>query len=484
MNLKKTAIAGAKWTTIGVVGRSIFQLLQVSILTRFLPKEAFGLVAMALFLVQFSNIFVDMGMASAILHRQEATKKEYSSIYWLNIFISFFLYVILYFLAPFASNFYNEPELLNLVPILGVNLMLIALGRQHRVIMQKDFQFAAIAKVELIAYFIGLITAILLAINDFGLYSLVYSTLMASLISNLLFLIINLRLNPVLLHFKLKETRPFLKIGGYTMGSSLLDFSAREIDVLIIGKMLGAENLGLYTLAKQIVLKLYAIINPVIINVLNPLLASIQKDKQRIKKIYLKIVYLLSSLNFPVYLLVAVLSREILIIVYGYEYAEASLVLSFLALSYVTTSINNPVGSLQIATGRTDMGFKWTIIRLLITPIVILFAAKFNINMVAISLAVLSIILIFPLWFIQLKPMINVTLKEYIFQFSKPFVIILSIFGIFIVLFQNSFKSTYLIITISIKTSVALGLYFLLLLVLDKKRIKESLALIFNLKNQ
>lgn len=62
MSLRKTAISGVKWTTVGTIGRSLFQLLQVSILTRFLPKEAFGLVAMALFVVQFSNIFVDMGM--------------------------------------------------------------------------------------------------------------------------------------------------------------------------------------------------------------------------------------------------------------------------------------------------------------------------------------------------------------------------------------------------------------------------------------
>ena len=95
MNLKKNAIQGVKWTTIGKIGRSVFQLLQISILARFLPKEAFGLVAMALFLVQFSNIFVDMGMTSAILHRQNATRKEYSSIYWLNILIAIIFYLFL-----------------------------------------------------------------------------------------------------------------------------------------------------------------------------------------------------------------------------------------------------------------------------------------------------------------------------------------------------------------------------------------------------
>jgi len=63
MDLKKTAFSGIKWTTLGTIGRSVFQLLQIARLTRFLPKEAFGLIAMALFVIQFSNIFVNMGMA-------------------------------------------------------------------------------------------------------------------------------------------------------------------------------------------------------------------------------------------------------------------------------------------------------------------------------------------------------------------------------------------------------------------------------------
>lgn len=420
MSLRKTAITGVKWTTAGTIGRSLFQLLQVSILTRFLPKEAFGLVAMALFVVQFSNIFVDMGMTSAILHRQNATKNEYSSIYWLNIFISLFLYGILFFGAPVVARFYDEPELRMLVPILGTNLLLMATGRQHRTIMQKQFQFKAIAITELSSFFLGLIAAIILAINNFGVYSLVYSTLLAAFISNSSFLIQNLRLNPIRLHFRLNETKPFLKIGGFTMGSTLLDFFSREIDVLIIGKMLGAESLGVYSLAKQIVRKLYSIVNPIIITVLNPILSSIQKEKEKVKQYYLKVIHLLASINIPIYLLIIVLSKEILTIFYGQDYASGFLVLSFLAVSYGINTIGNPVGSLQIATGRTDIGFKWTIIRVAVTPLFIYFASKFSIELVAASIAFLSIVLIIPAWRIMLKPMANIKLKEYLNQFYIP----------------------------------------------------------------
>lgn len=483
MNLRKTAVSGIKWTTLSTLGRASFQLLQISILTRFLPKEAFGLLAMALFVVQFSNIFVDMGMTSAILHRQNATKNEYSSIYWLNIFISLFLYGILLLGAPVVAYFYEEPELRLLVPILGINLLLMATGRQHFTIMLKQFQFKAIALIELISFSLGLIAAIFLAVRGFGVYSLVYSTLLASFISNGSFLFFNLRLNPILVHFRLSETKPFLKIGGFTMGSSILDFFSSETDILIIGKMLGAESLGVYSLSKQIVSKLYSIVTPIIINVLNPILSAIQKEKSKVKYYYLKVVNLLASLNFPIYFIVILLSKEILTILYGDAYISGYLVLSFLAISYGLNTIGNPMGSLQIATGRTDIGFKWTILRVVVTPIVIFFAANFSINTVAATIAFLSILFVIPAWRIQLKPMASIKLKEYLQQFLTPYLLLLFITGAYWGLSYFYELPFGVIVNAVIKVSIGMSLYVGLLWMVDKQRISELLQILLKTIN-
>jgi O-antigen/teichoic acid export membrane protein len=481
MNLRKTAISGVRWTALGTIGRALFQLLQVSILTRFLPKEAFGLVAMALFVVQFSNIFVDMGMTSAILHRQDATKKEYSSIYWLNISISLSLYTILFFGAPIIAQFYEESELLVLVPTLGINLLLMATGRQHRTIMQKQFQFKAIAITELISFFIGLIAATLLAINSFGVYSLVYSTLLASFISNSLFLIQSLRFNPIGFHFRISETKPFLRVGSFNMGSSLIGFFTREIDILIIGKLLGAESLGIYSLSKQIVIKLYSVINPIILNVLNPILSSVQKEKEKVKQYYLTVVYLLASINFPIYLLIIISSKEILGIIYGSGYVSGYLVVSFLSMAYAINTIGNPVGSLQIATGQTDIGFIWTVFRVIISPGIIFFSAKININTVAAAIAILSLVLIFPFWWIQLKPMANILLREYLIQFWKPYLLLLLLSATYFTLSQFYELPFNIIENLIIKASIAMMLFFGLLWVIDKKRIITIHKLLFHI---
>ena len=162
------------------------------------------------------------------------------------------------------------------------------------------------------------------------------------------------------------------------MASRLLDFVSKETDVLIVGKILGMEVLGLYSLTKQLVLRLFNVINPIITNVLSPWLSSLQQKPEKQRTTYLLITRYLAYLNFPIYLIFAVGSYELLYVLYGPSYASGSLLLFTFAIYYGILSITNPVGSLQIATGRTDIGFYWTLFRASITPAALLFGIHFG----------------------------------------------------------------------------------------------------------
>ncbi|MFW5793719.1 MAG: MOP flippase family protein [Bacteroidota bacterium] len=478
MNIRETSFLGVKWSSIGTIGRSIFQLLQISILTRFLPQEAFGLVAMALFFVNFSNIFADMGMTAAILHTRNANRKEYSSIYWLNVLVAFALYCLLLIFREHIAAFYNETDLLPIIPILGLNIIIMSAGRQHKTIMQKKFLFKGIAIIELCSYFLGLMAAVILAIKGFGIYSLIYSTLTASFLSNTLYLIYNFKDEPISFRFRIRETKKFLKVGGYNTGSTLLDFFSKESDILIIGGMLGAESLGLYSLSKQIIMKLYAVLNPIIINVLNPIFSSLQNEAVKLKQYALKAIFFISSISIPIYLLVILSSKEILTILYGGNYESGYIVLSFLALSQLIHSINNPSGSLQIATGRTDVGFKWTLIRIVVTPITILFSSQYGINAVAASVALLHLLLLIPLWRIQIKTLANIKLSEYFRQFYKPLLICIFITTSFLLFTYHNELPYHIVINGLIKSITGLSLFAVSIFLLDRKRIlslKETL---------
>ena len=412
-----------RWSFIERVGKVLFQLAQIVLLTRFLNKDDFGLVALALVSIEFSFLFVDAGLNAAILHIRLASHKALSSIYWLSITLSIAMFASICFFSPVIANFYEEPALLRILPILGLNIIFLAIGRQHRTFLQKQFLFKPIALVEISAYLSSLLLAIYLVLKDYGVFSLVYSTLFASLLSNVCYLFIRHKQNPIHLHFNWSEVKPFFDIGKFQMASRLLDFVSKETDVLIIGKILGMEVLGLYSLTKQLVLRLFNVINPIITNVLSPWLSSLQQKPEKQRTTYLLITRYLAYLNFPIYLIFAVGSYELLYVLYGPSYASGSLLLFTLAIYYGILSITNPVGSLQIATGRTDIGFYWTLFRASITPAALLFGIHFGgIQGVAYSLLALALGLLYPLWRVQIKVMINISFARYFKEFYRPLI--------------------------------------------------------------
>jgi O-antigen/teichoic acid export membrane protein len=480
MNFKKTAISSVKWSSVDKFGKAAFQLIQIAILTRFLPKEAFGLVAIALVVIEFTNIFVDMGISAAILYKQDSNQKEYSSLYWLNIFISVCIYGVILLLTPLVANFYQQPELIDIIPLLGLNVVFLALGKQHHAILQKQFRFRPIALIGLCSYSIGLVVAIVLVYNNFGVYSLVYSTIVSVAISNLLFLITNFTENPILLHFNFNETKPYLRVGGYQTGGKILDYISKEADIFIIGKVLGTETLGLYTLTKQIVLKVYSIISPITYNVLSPLLSSIQNEKEKLKKYYLQTINLLTFVNVPAYLMIIAGSREILYLLYGSDYVEGYIVLSALSAFFFISSISNPVGSLQIATGRTDLGFYWTIIRVIISPLFIFIGALYSLEGVAVAILFLGILLVIPLWYVQIRPMSDISLTEYLQKFYRPFLTFFLI-GLGMVFTQNFLLTEFPLFNLILKLVLSTLVLVIILLIVDNSSIKKNYSLLVSL---
>ena len=151
MSIRKQAISGVKWTTVSTVTLTVVNLLKISVLARFLDKTDFGLMALVTFVLGFMDLFMDMGLTSAILHKQKITKHEYSSLYWVNVVFSIALVAIIIMLCPVIATFYKEPELISLIPLMSLSIIFSALGRQFRTIEQKALHFKYIGIIDIIS---------------------------------------------------------------------------------------------------------------------------------------------------------------------------------------------------------------------------------------------------------------------------------------------------------------------------------------------
>lgn len=441
--IKGKAISGIVWTTISTAIRSIVALLQVSILTRYLTKDDFGIVAIATLFIGFTQIFIDLGISSGILHKQNISKDEYSSLFWLNCITGISLTLLLIGISPVVASIYKEPSLTTILSLLSLSIFFSSIGSQQSIVMQKTMRFREIAIITIISNILTLIIAILLVKNGFGIYSLVLSTVANSTMSNIMFLILGLLIDRknIYFHFNIRETIPFLKIGVYSLGSSILDYFSREIDIILISSFLGTTSLGAYSLCKKIVTMIYGAVGPIMNKVFTPILASIQDNIDALRRSYYKLIESLSLLTVPIFLVVSLFSSFIINILYGEGYMEYTRILSLMSLYYAFLSTGCLVTPLQISLGRTDLGFYWTICRIVLSSVFVYIGVQFNLSAVVVSLIIMHFVS-FPIsWRITIYPILKDRLKDY-FIVSHKVVFLAGLLAIpFFVIYHNSINA-------------------------------------------
>lgn len=414
MSLKKQTISGVKWTSTSTIILAIISIVKLSFLTRYLDKSDFGIMALITFVLGFVSIFMNLGFNSAILHRQNITKNEYYSIYWMNSFFSIILYLIIIIIAPFIEDFYKLTELGKLIQISGLSILFASAGGQFKTIEQKKLNFKFISIVDVLSGCGSLCLALFLAIKGLGVYALVLSFIFQYFFSNVVFLIYGLKQEGLKFHYKYFETKPFLKIGLYQVGGQVINYFNRDLDVIIIGKAFGADILGGYSLAKQLVLRPASIFNPILTRVAAPVLAQIQKNKKNLTDNYLKLLNIGSTINFIIYAGIIIFADIIVNVLYGVEYKEIVILVRILSVYMYLRFFGNITGTLVTATGRNKLEFKWNFIMLFILPIIIFIGSQFNILIVTILLVVSRILLIIPFWSVLVRRIIDVELNVYL----------------------------------------------------------------------
>lgn len=404
---------GIKWATIAKVALALIALIKISVLSRYLSADAFGLMAIVMIVIGFLDLFMDMGITSAILHYNEITKKEYGGLYCVSLIVGCFVCCSMYFLAPIVAHFYGEKELTSLIMLASVGVIIASLGRQFITIDQKELRFFRMAVIEVIASLISLIVAIYLAIAGFGVYSLVTSMLVQYSILNITYLCIGIRESKISFNFQLFKIWPFLKIGLFQVFGSGVGYLNKELDVILVGKLFGTEALGGYSLAKQLVNKPVSIVNPIINRVGTPILSLMQKDVGAVKPTFFLFTRIVSSINILAYGAMIFLAYPLVLLLYGESYLHITILVQVLSVYMFLRSLGNPVGGLVIAMGRTDFGLYWNLYATLFVPIAVFSGGLFGMVGVAIGLVLTNIFLTLSRWHLVIRKLTGASFVEY-----------------------------------------------------------------------
>ncbi|WP_374090221.1 MOP flippase family protein [Methylomicrobium lacus] len=361
MSLKANAIHGVKWTALSVFISTLAQVLQMTVMAHYLTPSDFGLMAITMIVIGFSQAFMDMGISSAIIHKQEITHIQLSSLYWLNVASGIVLYGVIIVAAPIMAQIYHEPKLIELIILMGFSFVVVAVGNQYRIIYQKDLRFNLIAKIEIISVTTSTALAICLAVMNYGVYALVWGALLNAALSTVILLITGLKKYRPKFIYNHNEISSFYSFGLFQMGEKSINYLSANVDKIFIGHFLGMEALGFYNLAWQLIIFPLSKINPLVNRVAFPIYAKIQDDIFKLGYFYTFSLKSLSLLIIPLSIFLFFYSDQVVYMIYGPNWKTTADIVKILTFVGLLKALSNPAGSIILALGRADVGFWWNL---------------------------------------------------------------------------------------------------------------------------
>ncbi|TYS12930.1 MOP flippase family protein [Rossellomorea vietnamensis] len=473
-SMMKQLLGGMKWTGSATAINTSVQLFQWAVIARLLDPSEIGIMSMVAVIITFAQLFTDMGVGNAIIHKQNATQNQLSTLYWLNVMTGFTVAAIVFFSAPLIADFYNEPLLVELVHLVALIFCIIPFGQQFQYIMQKNLEFDRIAKTDIISVITGAVVAILLAYLGFGVFSLVYGQIVFHSLKSLLYGIQGWKDFRPSFYFKLREVKSFLGFGLYQMGSRSVSYLSSNVDYILIGRFLGAEALGVYQIAYQLVVVPVTKINPLITKVAFPLFAREQKNNESLSKGFTDMSKMLAVITFPILFGMMSTADVLVPVMFGDQYDASIVLVQILALLGTFRVLMNPNGSILLAKGRADIGFKWDLGVAAIHTLAFYLVVENGVEAVAWTYVILGVIN-FLLGRILLHHVIGLNAKQYFTGLSAPAIISATmaalVYGSYLLATQWWDSASVLLLAVLVLLGI--GLYAILFISFDKHYLKE-----------
>lgn len=424
MPIKQKTFSAVRWTTTAAVARTLLQVAQISVLARLLAPEDYGLMAMVGVVLSFATLFADLGLNSAYVQKQDVTSEERSSLFWLNLAMSVGLTLLIIAVSPLLSWFFGDVRLTHLLMLSTATFVIGAAGQQIRMTSEKELHFRPVVITEIIAAILGFITAVTAALFGFRVYSLIFGSIMTALAGTLLaWTLIAQGWRPYW-RFKFADVKPYFGFGGAVVVDAILNNIHRSIDLLLGGRLLGGQLLGLYSVPRNLILQIQFMVNPIITRVGFPLIAQVQNDIPRVRLIYLNTLNMTASTNAPLYMGLAFFAPEVVYMLFGSKWTGSVDLLRILAVWGFLRSTMNPVGSLLMGMGRADLSMKWCFVTLFITFPVLWAGSHFGgAEGLAWALLGLSFVMFIPGWYVLVRPLCHANLLEYFSASLKPMMI-------------------------------------------------------------
>ena len=400
-------VDGVFWlTVVKVVGQVISWTITVYVV-RILSPDDYGLSAMAWVFISFIILFNELGLSAALVQKSHLAEEDLSNVFWAVLSINVALYALSFLAAPIVASFYDEPRVTEVIRVASVVFIIRSAGLISNGMLTREMAFNRQSQAELIGSTCGALATLGLAMKGFGVWSLVYGSIVGDLVRNLLFCAFHpwkLRFS-----FSFSQVKGLIDFGSKVAVARLFWYLYANMDLLIAGKILGKTQLGYYAIAVQFALIPIDKLVSTISHVAFPTFSRVQNDPALLRRYYLKIVKFVAFASFPVCWGLFLIAESAVPLFLSDKWQPSvlplqvlSMVTAFRALHLMNTPLEMAVGkpnitilnfviivsvlSLSFMTG-SSYGLKGLAYSWVAFPVVFVITTRITLSLVGLSLA-------------------------------------------------------------------------------------------------
>lgn len=355
------AVSGAIWTGLEKIIRQLSQFVIGIILARLLAPEEFGVIGMLAIFIAISQTFTDSGLSSALIQRKDCTDADFSTIFYFNIVVALFFYIVLFVSSPWIASFYNMPILEDVTRVVALSIIFSGLTSVQNTRLTKELKFKTQSIISIICMLVTGVTGLSLAYSGWGVWSLVFQALSGQICNSICIWVASGWMPKAV--FSVTSFSKLWKFGSKLLVSSLINTIYTNLYTLVIGKAFSPAQVGHYNRANQYASLPTHTVQDMALKVNYPILAKMQDENERLLGAYKRLMSVPLYILYPILIGICVTAEPLIEVMIGEKWLPCVPMLKVLCLGYMFSPLTHLNLNLLYVKGRTDLVLKLEFIK-------------------------------------------------------------------------------------------------------------------------
>ena len=383
MNSRQSVFSNLIWRFMERCGAQVVSFVVSIVLARILEPELYGTIALVTVITSILQVFVDSGMANALIQKKDTDDLDYSSVFYFNVAFCLVLYIGLFFAAPLISRIYGSPDLVPVIRVLGLTIVVSGVKNVQQAYVAKTMQFRRFFFSTLGGTLFSAVVGITMAYRGFGIWALVAQQLL-NVTVNTAILWLTVGWKPKLM-FSLRRLGGLVSYGWKLLASALLDTVYLKLYQVVVGLKYTSSDLAYYNKADQLPLLVVENINSSIDSVLLPVLSAEQDSKEAVRDMTRRAIKTSTYIMMPMMAGLAVCAEPLVRLLLTDKWLPCVPYMQVFCIVYAFYPLHTANLNAIKAMGRSDVFLKLEIIKKIVSTI--LLVVSMNISVYAIALS-------------------------------------------------------------------------------------------------